>query len=75
MPAIFEVRKQWKQYQSAYAGLLSATSTSWAPWTVVPANSKTHRNLMIATIVRATLQQLPLRYPKGDPALEGKIVE
>jgi PPK2 family polyphosphate:nucleotide phosphotransferase len=66
-----DVRKQWKQYQRAYADLLNATSTPWAPWTVVPSNSKTHRNLMIATIVRATLQQMDLRFPPGDPALTG----
>jgi PPK2 family polyphosphate:nucleotide phosphotransferase len=69
-----DVRKQWKQYQRAYADLLNATSTPWAPWTVVPSNSKTHRNLMIATIVRATLQQMDLRFPAGDPALEGSKI-
>lgn len=69
-----EVRKQWKRYQRAYASLLQATSTPWAPWTVVPSDSKTHRNLMIATVVRATLQQLGLRYPPGDPALAGVTV-
>jgi len=66
-----EARKQWKQYQQAYENLLNATSTAWAPWTVVPADSKTHRNLMIATLVRDALQGLALRYPPGDPALEG----
>ena len=66
-----EVRKQWKLYQRAYASLLHATSTPWAPWTVVPSDSKTHRNLMIASVVRATLQKLDLRYPPGDPALAG----
>ena len=66
-----EVRKQWKMYQRAYADLLNATSTPWAPWTVVPSNSKTHRNLMIATIVRATLQQMDLKFPPGDPELAG----
>jgi len=66
-----EVRRQWKDYQKAYQSLLRATSTPWAPWTVVPADSKTHRNLMIATIVRDTLKGLKLRYPPGDPALEG----
>lgn len=65
------VRKQWKQYQAAYEDLLNATSTPWAPWTVVPANSKTHRNLMIATVVRSALQQLDLRFPPSDPALAG----
>ena len=66
-----EVRKQWKPYQRAYADLLNATSTPWAPWTVVPSDSKTHRNLMIATIMRATLQQMDLKFPPGDPALAG----
>jgi len=66
-----EARKQWKQYQNAYEALLRATSTPWAPWTVVPANSKTHRNLMIATMVHATMAQLGLRFPPGDPALKG----
>lgn len=66
-----EVRKQWADYQKAYEDLLQATSTEWAPWTVVPADSKTHRNLMIATIVRDTLKALDLRFPPEDPALKG----
>jgi PPK2 family polyphosphate:nucleotide phosphotransferase len=70
-----EVRKQWPQYQKAYEDLLEATSTPWAPWTVVPANSKTHRNLMIATIVRDTLKALDLRFPPEDPALSQLRVE
>ena len=70
-----DARKQWKQYQQAYEDLLNATSTSWAPWTVVPANSKTHRDLMIATLVHQRLLQLDLRYPPDDPALKGlKVV-
>ncbi|WP_137890860.1 PPK2 family polyphosphate kinase [Ramlibacter sp. 2FC] len=66
-----EVRKQWDDYQRAYAALLGATSRPWAPWTVVPADSKTHRNLMIATVVHDTLRALDLRYPPSDPALAG----
>ena len=40
-----------------------------APWTIVPADSKTHRNLMIGTVVKQSLEALKLRYPPGDPAL------
>ena len=70
-----EARKQWKPYQQAYENLLNATSTPWAPWTVVPANSKTNRNLIIATLVRERLLQLDLRYPPRNPALKGiKVV-
>lgn len=70
-----EVRRQWAAYQQAYEALLGATSKPWAPWTVVPADSKTHRNLMVATVVRDTLLALNLRYPPSDPALEGLKVE
>jgi PPK2 family polyphosphate:nucleotide phosphotransferase len=70
-----DVRKQWPDYQRAYEDALRATSTEWAPWTVVPADSKTHRNLMIATRVRDKLQSLKLRYPPDNPALKGLIVK
>jgi PPK2 family polyphosphate:nucleotide phosphotransferase len=68
------VRKQWAGYQKAYEALLRATSTPYAPWTIVPANSKTHRNLMIATVVRDTLKKLKLRYPPSDPRLKGLVI-
>ena len=70
-----DARRQWAQYQQAYAALLGATSTHWAPWTVVPADSKTHRNLMIATLLRDKLKSLDLHYPPPDPALKGLKVE
>jgi PPK2 family polyphosphate:nucleotide phosphotransferase len=70
-----EVRKRWNDYQAAYGAAIAATGTPWAPWTIVPADSKTHRNLMIATMLKATFSGLKLRYPTGDPALFGLRVE
>ena len=69
------VRKQWDAYQAAYAAALSATGTPWAPWTVVPADSKTHRNLMIATLVVQALRALKLQPPAADPALARLKIE
>ncbi|MFT4192713.1 MAG: polyphosphate--nucleotide phosphotransferase [Comamonas sp.] len=68
-------RRQWADYRRAYDALLAATHTPWAPWTIVPADSKTHRNLMIATLLREVLRNLDLRYPAGDPALDGLKIE
>ena len=65
-----EVRKQWDAYQQAYSAAIAATGTQWAPWTIVPADSKTHRNLMIAKALKKTFESLKLRYPPRDPALE-----
>jgi PPK2 family polyphosphate:nucleotide phosphotransferase len=63
------VRLKWDAYQQAYQAAVAATATPWAPWTIVPADSKTHRNLMVALAVREALQGLALRYPDEDPSL------
>jgi polyphosphate kinase 2 (PPK2 family) len=70
-----EVRKRWDDYQKAYADAISATGTSWAPWTVVPADSKTHRNLMVATLVTRALRDLKMQAPASDPAIAKLKVE
>ncbi|MFX7731773.1 hypothetical protein ABTK10_19795 [Acinetobacter baumannii] len=41
-----------------------------APWYVVPADSKTHRNLLVANVVLETLQKLKLRFPDPKPELK-----
>jgi polyphosphate kinase 2 (PPK2 family) len=70
-----DARKHWDDYQKAYADLVTATGTQWAPWTIVPADSKTHRNLMIATVMKKVFQDMKLRYPPTDPALKNiKVV-
>ena len=70
-----EERKSWNEYQAAYSAAVSATGTPWAPWTIVPADSKTHRNLMIGRAVKEALEKLKLRYPPGDPSLANIKVE
>jgi PPK2 family polyphosphate:nucleotide phosphotransferase len=74
-PRDLEVREQWDDYQRAYRDAISATGTPWAPWHVVPADSKTHRNLMVATVLRATLQSLDLRFPPLPKGLAGVRVK
>lgn len=59
-------RKLWKDYQQAYEDALSKTSTSWAPWHIVPANHKWYRDYVIASIVVDALEGLHLKYPKCD---------
>ena len=70
-----EDRKHWDAFQVAYSAMIAATGTACAPWTVVPADSKTHRNLVVATRVKDALVRLKLRYPPGDRALSGMKVK
>lgn len=59
-------RAKWKQYVAAYETALAATSTAHAPWYVIPADSKTNRNLMIAALVEQALKSMKLKAPKPD---------
>ncbi|KQT08888.1 PPK2 family polyphosphate kinase [Ramlibacter sp. Leaf400] len=69
-----EARKHWAAYRKAYELVLAATASPFAPWILVPADSKTHRNLMIAQLVRHQLKSMKLRYPPIDPALAGAAI-
>ena len=69
------VREKWDVYQRAYEKALRATSTPDAPWYVIPADSKRHRNLMIAQLLVKTLKDMKLHVPVADPALKGLTVE
>lgn len=70
-----DVRKQWPLYMRAYERALAATSSATAPWYVIPANDKLHRNLMIAELLVRTLRNMKLAPPKANPALAGLRVE
>jgi PPK2 family polyphosphate:nucleotide phosphotransferase len=62
--ADIEERKFWKQYMTAYEKCLAATSTSDAPWYVVPADDKENARLIVSQIVLDTLEGLKMIYPK-----------
>jgi PPK2 family polyphosphate:nucleotide phosphotransferase len=70
-PSDLDARKLWDDYQAAYAGALGATSTDYAPWYVIPGDSKTHRNVMVAELVLRTLEDMKLEYPPAKESLKG----
>src|SRR6185503_18384107 len=61
-------RKLWPEYMDAYEEMLSATSTTWAPWFVIPADNEWFMRFTVAGIIVDTLKALKLRYPRiaGD---------
>jgi len=56
-------REHWDAYQEAFSEMLSATSTRWAPWYVVPADRKWFARICISAILAHTLIQIDPRYP------------
>jgi PPK2 family polyphosphate:nucleotide phosphotransferase len=57
----------WDQYQIAYEHALSATSKSYAPWFVVPADDKWYTRLVIASVIYNQFMKLDLSYPTVTP--------
>jgi PPK2 family polyphosphate:nucleotide phosphotransferase len=57
-------RAYWDQYMGAYEEALSATSTKWAPWYVVPADNKWVARSVVADILSTSIRALDLRFPE-----------
>ncbi len=58
-----EERGYWDEYQKAYEIMISKTSTSEAPWYIIPADKKWYMRLAVATIILERMKNLGLRYP------------
>lgn len=65
-PGDLEDRARWDDFMAAYEEVINRTNTPNAPWMVVPANRKWHRNLVIADAVGKLLERLDMRLPKLD---------
>ncbi len=57
-------RDRWDEYQKAYEAALTATSTEWAPWYVIPSDHKYVLRQLVAGILAHTIRSLRLDYPK-----------
>src|SRR5215469_3465348 len=44
-------RQRWDDYQHAFSQMLSATSTKWAPWYVIPADHKWFARICAAAVI------------------------
>lgn len=67
-------RALWKEYVSAYENALSHCSTPASPWFVIPSDHKWYRNLVVARIVRETLEGMDLQFPEPEEGLTGITV-
>ena len=68
-PGDLEDRALWDEYAKAYEIVLDRCSTEHAPWRVIPADKKWRRNVLIASVVRRTLEKMDPQYPPAgfDP--------
>jgi PPK2 family polyphosphate:nucleotide phosphotransferase len=65
-------RSYWNAYQKAFSEMLSATSTSWAPWYVIPADHKWFARIdprfpKLTSEAREALQQTKVELEAAAP--------
>ncbi len=68
-------RGYWDQYMEAFETAINATSTEWAPWYVIPADTKWVMRALVSEIVTYTIQSLDLKYPVVDAEKHQRLEE
>jgi PPK2 family polyphosphate:nucleotide phosphotransferase len=66
-------RAHWDDYMKAYEDVFSHTSTDWAPWYIIPADSKWFTRLAVADIICSQLKALNLQYPTLSEAHQQEL--
>jgi PPK2 family polyphosphate:nucleotide phosphotransferase len=68
------VREKWDDYVRAYEDAISQCNTEYAPWHIVPADRKWHRDLVITRAIVQRLEALDLKYPPPAPDLDKVVI-
>jgi PPK2 family polyphosphate:nucleotide phosphotransferase len=68
-------RGHWDDYMRAYSDCLSATSTKYAPWYVLPADTKWFTRLAVGAIILRTMKELKLKYPDVTEKQKSELLE
>jgi polyphosphate kinase 2 (PPK2 family) len=66
-------RARWDDYQKAYEHMLRGTSSTHAPWYVVPADHKWFAHAVVSTILCEQLDALRPEYPEVPKEMHAKL--
>jgi polyphosphate kinase 2 (PPK2 family) len=69
-PGDLEERKYWDDYTAAFEDMLAKTSTTCAPWYVIPGDRKWYRSLVISQIIVDKLKSLNMQPPAEVPDID-----
>ncbi|MCL1934597.1 MAG: polyphosphate kinase 2 family protein [Candidatus Azobacteroides sp.] len=57
-------RTFWNEYQKAFSAALENTSTEHSPWFIIPCDTKSYAQLIMAEIIKKTLKNMNPKFPK-----------
>lgn len=68
-------RARWDDYLRAYEKAITATSTKWAPWHIIPADYKWVTRTLVAKFLALAIEGLELSYPEVSEEQKSAIAE
>jgi PPK2 family polyphosphate:nucleotide phosphotransferase len=74
-PDDLKERAFWSDYMQAFEDAISATSTKWAPWYIIPADHKWVSRALVARILTNAVESLDVRYPEMSKEQRAIIAE
>ena len=63
-PDDLKERKRWDDYRDAFEIALTRCSKKFAPWYIIPAETRWFRDVLVAEILIETLRDMDLHYPE-----------
>lgn len=64
--ADLQERQYWSAYREAFDKTITATSTKWAPWYVVPSDHKWIARATVSAVIKHSIKSLGLEAPKAS---------
>jgi len=68
-------RGHWDDYMKAYADAIQSTSTSAAPWYIIPADKKWFTRLAVSEVIKQKLESMGMRYPVVTEEHKAELIE
>jgi PPK2 family polyphosphate:nucleotide phosphotransferase len=65
----------WDDYMRAFESTLTATSTKWAPWYIIPADHKWIARAIVSGIISHSIERLELKPPVVDEARKKELAK
>ena len=72
IPADTDDRLLWPDYMEAYQAMFERTSTDFAPWHVVPADSKWYARLAVQELLLEALEDIDPQWPAANFDIEAE---
>ncbi|PLS27480.1 PPK2 family polyphosphate kinase [Bifidobacterium parmae] len=65
-----DARDRWDDYMDAWQEVFEKTSTTFAPWYLVPADNRWYSRAVVSELLRTTLRNMNMSWPPLEPEVD-----